>query len=158
MSGAPSPLPLVADGEILNAEISCTEHTHNIDLIIESRSGRRGSDRERNPDYLPALTVLLEGLSALGARIEDLQIVSQPALKLPEYERRLPFEYPILLSSKTNFVALRTRITQAQRGVARGVKASGNAGGNNNKRLMLRVARNDGIPSARTLIEALAHN
>jgi hypothetical protein len=142
----------------LNAHVFASENDRHIDVIVESRSGARGSDRERNPDYLPALTLLLERLAGSGASIDDLQVVSRPALALPEDQRRLPFDFPILLSARTNVEALRSRITESQRGVARGPKASTTVGGNNNKRLLLRISRGGQIGSLRALIAVLVQD
>lgn len=142
-------------GHALNAQIHAVETPRHIDIILESRSGARGSARERNPDYLEALTLLLERLSNLRASIDDLQVVSRPALTLPEHQRRLPFAFPLELSPQTNVEALRARITESQRGVARGRNASDAPGGNNNKRLLLRVLRDGEYGSVHALIADL---
>ena len=151
------PIQLVVSGHPLAAQIHAREGLKNIDVILESRSGARGSERERNPDYLPALTLLLERLATLAASIDDMQVVSRPALALPEDQRRLPFDFPVVLSARTNVESLRTRITESQRGIARSPRAAaGTAGGNNNKRLLLRVSRGGDVHSLHALIAALA--
>lgn len=150
-----TPIQLRSSGRLLNAKVHASESATHIDIIVESRSGARSSDRERNPDYLPALTSLLEQLALLEATIVDLQIVSRPALARSEIERRLPFDFPIGLSRRTNVEALRSRITEAQRGVARGLKVASSGGGNNNKGLLVRVSREGGICSLQRFLECV---
>ena len=158
MSDGATTIRLYVGGRPLNAQIHASEGPRHVDIIVESRSGARGSERERNPDYLPALTLLLERLAEVGASIDDLQIASRPALALPEDQRRLPFDLPLTLSARTNVEALRARITESQRGVARGPRATGSTGGNNNKRLLLRISRKGDLDGLQALIALLARS
>jgi hypothetical protein len=104
-----------------------------IDIVLHSRSG---SNPRLNPDYFSALETLLARLQRHGAVIEDVLVDSKVALKLPIEERRLQLAYPIDLSAHSDVQSLRIEICAAQRTVA---QRPGAKGGNNHKRIRLRV-------------------
>ncbi|KLR59929.1 hypothetical protein IMCC26207_110168 [Actinobacteria bacterium IMCC26207] len=119
------------DGTSLSAAFEIDRSS--IEVILHSRSG---SNPPLNPDYFSALELLLERLQQYGAVIEDILVDSKVALKLPIEARRLRLDYPVYLATHTDIPSLRKEICAAQRTVA---QRPGAKGGNNHKRIRLRV-------------------
>ena len=105
---------------------------------MESRSGMSGRRAPRNPDYNPALTVLLARLGALNAVLVDALVDSRHTqdLGLPEADRKL-IQAPIRLAQETDADALRRRLGTAQAKIAQAPDAI--KGGNSTKRIRLRL-------------------
>ncbi len=125
-------------------------------LVLESRSGRSGSDSERNPDYFAALTRILALLGSADAVLNDATVDSSRVQDLSLSERRIPLTYPVRLAKVDNFNGLRTEITSGQRPIGRGPNAK-KSGGNNHKRLRLTFSipgLNGGLDAVTDLLTA----
>ena len=101
-------------------------------LVIESRGP------QRNPDYIPALHVMVTRLARQRATLREIAVVSSRALQLPAHERRLRLAdhpYPISLTS----VADGDRLARAIRAAAAafGRPEGAPLGGNPTKRLQI---------------------
>lgn len=96
------------DGRVLEAEYAIVPDSPYLALVMDSRSGGSGSRQPRNPDYNPALMVLLERLARLDATLVDALVDSQRTreLGLSEADRRLIAE-PIRLATVSDMEALR---------------------------------------------------
>jgi 5-methylcytosine-specific restriction protein A len=126
------------DGHRLDAEYALEAEGPHIAVILNSRAGASHSRPPQNPDYNPALTLLLQRLGQLDAVMTDALVDSRHtrALGLTESERRL-IGPPVHLAAEPDMNALRLRMAAAQ---ARIGQAPGTAkGGNTTKRLRLRV-------------------
>src|SRR5438270_2564463 len=127
----------VSDADtMLDAAFTVDDNAGQLTLTIESRSGARGSPTARNPDYDPALELLLARLGALRARIVDAQVFSTAALRdYPDPERRrleVAGGYPVEVALHEP-LELRREFARAQRKVARAPELT--SSGNNNKRV-----------------------
>ena len=125
------------DGSQLDAEFEVDRSV--IDIVLHSRSG---SNPPRNPDYFAALELLLSRLAQNRAVIEDILVDSTVALKLPIADRRLKLDFPIDPAAHGDLTALRQQICSAQRTVA---QRPGTKGGNNHKRIRIRVVLASGF-------------
>lgn len=137
------------DGTPLDAAVRLESGTvpGSFELTFESRSGRRGSSKARNPDYLRALGATIARLAKLRSQIAEINITSKHALTLPVESRILPFAYPLSLSPQTDSDALRLAITNKQRSTARTSAAKSTKGGNNNKKICIKILCKDEIDS-----------
>jgi 5-methylcytosine-specific restriction protein A len=144
--------PKSADGIELDANFTVEDAPNGYDLILESQGGPTGGRPPRNTDYVAAIETHLTRLKALGATVTDLQIASQPIMKLPEEQRRINpagFPTPIDLTRISDLRELRLAIGRAS-------AAFGNirdAGGNPTKRLRLRVMLPNGLVTNRAALE-----
>ncbi len=132
-------MQLVDDrGRVLQAEYSVEPDGTYLALVMDSRSGTSGSRPPRNPDYNPALTVLLERLAGLHAVLIDALVDSRRTqeLRLPEPDRRI-IAAPILLADAMDMEALRRRMGTAQAKIGQAPDAT--KGGNATKRIRLRL-------------------
>src|SRR5689334_2691564 len=124
--------PITDDGQLFDANFLIESVEGGFDLIMESWGGPNQNGRlPRNPDYNPALELLLARLGRIDARLELCALDSRPAQSQPLYERQLSLReipYPIALSAITDFSVLRLKIRSAQRAV----------GGNGGSRIRLR--------------------
>lgn len=129
---------IVRTGECaLDAKVALEEGEFAWALVLESRSGSSRSGHARNPDYVQALEYLLIQLGALSATLQDISVVSAPAMRLDPDARRLPLGFPMILGSGDNFHAIRKNVTEAQRQTARTPRTRDSSGGNNNKRIRI---------------------
>jgi hypothetical protein len=98
-------------GREMDAEYQVEPDGQHLALIMESRSGRSGERAERNPEYNPALAVLLARLGTLDAVLADALVDSRLTqnLGLPEADRRL-IQAPIRLGQQPDADALRRRL------------------------------------------------
>jgi hypothetical protein len=151
----PNRINVRLQGRVLDADISWILTERHCDLILESRSGAKGGSSARNTEYIPALEEILRRLANAEALIEVIQVVSNQAMKLPESQRTLSMEFPIILRPSDNTHALRLNITQTQRQTARTGRAQDAAGGNNTKRLLLRVRSPSAAKGLAELLQAL---
>jgi hypothetical protein len=121
------------DGDTeLDAEFSVEEVDGTPTVVLESRSGQT-----RNPDYYPALSLLLTRLRAMDARIALAIVDSTVSRRLPFHERVLEVRgrtYPIVLTGEADIEALRIALEAAQETVA---QQPGAKGGNRHKRIRL---------------------
>jgi hypothetical protein len=127
--------PLSANGRPLRAEFRVEPTDPWPSVVLESRSGSA-----RNPDYHPALTVILARLRQLGATLEDAIVDSTVSRRLPYEERRLHLRqraYPVTLRDEADVDDLRRAIGAAQAPVA---QRKGAKGGNRHKRIRLYVS------------------
>jgi hypothetical protein len=124
--------PTANNGQLLDANFSIEPIGEGFDLIMESWGGPNPNGRPpRNPDYNPALALLLARLGRIEATIQLCVLDSRPVQVQPLSERQLKlpeYPYPIALSDINDFHALRLEIRSAQR----------TAGGNGGSRIRLR--------------------
>jgi hypothetical protein len=130
-------MPQVRDeGALLDATFSVEDDGSRLALTIESRSGARSSPSARNPDYDPALELLLARLGAMGALIVNAEVYSTAALSdYPDpADRHLDVDggYPVAVA-RHDPLELRRELARAQRQVAR--KPELTSSGNNNRRV-----------------------
>lgn len=125
-------------GTELDAKFSVEPLKDGFDLVIESRGGSTGGRPPRNTNYAPALMLHLRRMARVGMVLEDLQIASSEAMRLPEIMRKIrPLSYtlPLQLATVSDLDALRLAI-----GRATGEHESkSKKGGNRTKRLRLRI-------------------
>lgn len=125
-------------GDELDAKYSVESLKDGFDLVIESRGGSTGGRPPRNTDYAPALVSHLRRMARVGMVLDDLQVASSEAMRLPENMRQIrPLGYtlPLELVTVSDFDELRLAI-----GRATGEhETKSKKGGNRTKRLRLRV-------------------
>lgn len=130
--------PLDEKGDELDAKFSVESLKDGFDLVIESRGGATGGRPPRNTDYAPALVLHLRRMAQVGMVLDDLQVASSEAMRLPENMRQIrPIGYalPLELASVSDFDELRLAI-----GRATGEhETKSKKGGNRTKRLRLRI-------------------
>jgi hypothetical protein len=125
------------DGVELNAEFTVEADEPYLSLVLESAGGRAAdSERPRNDQYVPALTLLLRRLGGRGAVLVSALVASARVSAVPESERTL-LQGPRDLASMTDFEQLRLDITTAQGRI--GLPAGASKEGNNRKRLQPRL-------------------
>ncbi|ESZ22827.1 HNH endonuclease signature motif containing protein [Mesorhizobium sp. L2C084A000] len=124
----------------LDALYSVELRSDGFDLIVESRGGSdHGPNAARNSEYAPALELHLVRMGALGMVLDDLQVASSIAMKLPDLDRRVSldrFPLPLALSSATDVRELRHSIGRASAAFGR---TDGSDRGNRTKRMRLRM-------------------
>jgi len=125
---------LDADGRRLNAKIELSDGA----VTLHSRGGAAGKPNLRNPDYQPALTLILERLKASDVQISGIWLDSIVAQSWPEDERLLAV--PRELNGPIILVVGMIGARGAAKGQAKGAK-----GGNPTKRIRI------GVPGATTL-------
>nr|WP_320141650.1 HNH endonuclease signature motif containing protein [uncultured Cohaesibacter sp.] len=125
-------------GDELDAKYSVESLKNGFDLVIESRGGSTGGRPPRNTDYAPALMLHLRRMAQVGMVLDDLQVASSEAMRLPENMRQIrPSGYtlPLELVTVSDFEGLRLAI-----GRATGEhETKSKKGGNRTKRLRLRM-------------------
>ncbi len=140
MSGYVSMRVVTEEGRVLDADFTVEAEPGSslLSLVLESGSGSRAStDRvPRNPDYRPALHLLLTRLQQRGAILMEGLVDSRKTASLPEAERRL-FHTPIHLAQVDDVEALRKRLGTAQSRVGQTPGAVG--AGNTTRRIRLRL-------------------
>ena len=126
------------DGGVeLNAEFTVEADEPYLSLVLESAGGRTaGSERPRNDQYVPALTLLLRRLGDRRAMLVSALVASARVSAMPESERVI-LEGPLDLASVADFEQLRLDITTAQGRI--GLPAGASKEGNNRKRIQLRL-------------------
>jgi 5-methylcytosine-specific restriction protein A len=125
------------NGRVLDAEYSVESDGSHLALVVASAGGGTGSRPPRNPDYGTVLATLLSRLRDLGAVLVDAVVDSAETRRygIPESRRRL-IDDPVQLAGEADMEALRLRLTARQ---ARINQAPGTRGGNNRKRVRLRL-------------------
>lgn len=140
---------------VLNASFSVEDDEGRLAMTIESRSGARGSPNARNPDYDPALELLLARLGDLNAEIVDAQVFSTAALRdYPDPEQRrleLAGGYPVAVALREPR-ELRREFARSQRKVARAPDLT--SSGNNNKRVRFWIELPGHMPAEAQALEA----
>lgn len=125
-------------GDDLDAKFSVESLQDGFDLVIESRGGSTGGRPPRNTDYAPALVLHLRRMAQVGMVLDDLQVASSQAMRLPENVRQIrPLGYtlPLELVTVSDFEDLRLAI-----GRATGEhETKSKKGGNRTKKLRLRM-------------------
>ena len=119
-------------GSELEADFDIEATEVGVDLIMHSRSGTRES--KTNPDYFPALELILERMSKARPSISRVIVDSRPAQTFPVESRTIGLNYPIELTPTIDVHALRVSITEGQRLVASNVDPA-SRGGNKHKRI-----------------------
>jgi len=118
-------------GPVLDAEYTCQNDGMRLELVLASAGGGSGSRPARDPDYLPALGVLLARLRDRGAVIVSAVVDSTETRRrhLPESDRRL-LDAPVGLASlaSTDDVLRQLTTRQAAIGQAPGTKGATVAG------------------------------
>ncbi|MBE9202562.1 HNH endonuclease [Synechocystis salina LEGE 06099] len=99
-------------------------------ILVESRSGKKGSGNERNGDYNKGLEILFKRLGDNNIAIINI-IVQKTRQVLPESEKRLQLNYPVNFHGKSldQISKIRRHIGSLQASVARipGSKGKGNS-------------------------------
>ena len=125
------------------------------EIVLESSGGSPGSKKARNPEYRRALLELLRRCASIAQTLDDCQVVSGPAMALPESERRVSptggFTYPIALTTATDFEALTNALTTPQTRIASSVPS----GGSPRKRLMLEFTSQESGLTETEVMDAL---
>jgi len=107
------------------------------EIVLESSGGSGGGKKAKNSEYRLGLMELLRRCASIAQTLDDCQVVSKPAMALPESERRVSptgeFTYPITLTGATDFESLTNALTTPQTRIA----SSAQSGGNPRKRLLL---------------------
>lgn len=117
------------DGQSLNAKVE-VEHGA---IILHSRGGAFGKSNLRNPDYRPALTLILQKLAAGDLRPHDILLDSRPAQSWPKPER-------LVLKGDEHDQPVEVLVTLiAQRSAALGRTDSSIGHGNSTRRLRIEV-------------------
>lgn len=125
------------DGRELNAEFTVEPDGVFLSLVLESAGGTSGSDRSRNPDYVPALRVLLGRLGERHAVLKAALVASKPAVAALAEADRMLVAVPRNLADESDIERLRLEITTAQGRVGKPAGAPNTS--NNRKRLQLRL-------------------
>ena len=121
----------------LNAAFTVEADGPYLSLVLESAGGRTaGSERPRNDQYVPTLTLLLQRLGDRRAVLMSALVASARVSAVPESQRTLLYG-PLDLADVTDFEQLRLDITRAQGRI--GLPAGAAKEGNNRKRLQLRL-------------------
>ena len=137
-------------GEELDAELSVLPRpsgAKGFAVILESRGGRG-----RNPEYNEALFELLRRVSVAEGKIVSIEVISDPALKLPREDRSLNMHFPIQLSSDADIESLQLEIGRKQIPIA---QKEGAAGGNRTKRISIEIADCDKVQSIEEAVQFL---
>lgn len=134
--------PINDNGHELDANFAIEADPKGFDLVLESRGGSaHGPRATRNGDYATGLILLLERLSMFNARLNEVQIASSKAMKLPPEKRKLDpvgFTLPLELKDVDNFENLRLAIGRATGAFGAGIRAGTYA-----KRLRLKLTAED---------------
>lgn len=149
--------PSDENGSELDAKFSVESLRDGFDLIVESRGGSTGGRPPRNTDYAPALALHLRRMALFGMVLDDLQVASSEAMRLPEHMRKIQpqgYTLPLELVTVSNFDELRLAI-----GRATGEhQTKSKKGGNRTKRLRLRMRWPDASSlSVEAIAKMLAH-
>ncbi|WP_157578002.1 hypothetical protein [Roseivivax halodurans] len=132
--------PFGDDGHEIDALYSVERRSDGFDLIVESRGGSdHGPNKSRSKKYAPAMELHLHRMGELGMTLQELQVASGPAMKLPEEQRGVDldrFSLPLDLSSVPDVVGLRHSIGRASAAFSR---TDGSDRGNRTKRMRLRI-------------------
>ena len=144
-------------GDELDAKFSVESLKDGFDLVIESRGGSTGGRPPRNTDYSPALELHLRRMARLGLVLDDLQVASSEAMRLPESMRQirpLGYRLPLELASVSDFDELRLAI-----GRATGEhQTKSKKGGNRTKRLRFRMRWPDASSMSADIIAKMLAN
>jgi hypothetical protein len=123
------------DGTLLDAAM----HFDDGDIVLHARGGSRAN--ALNPDYLPALRLLLIRLHAAGAQVSAAWVDSRVARRVPEESRRVLDQGDSGLAPAAQL----SLISERMKTVARAGDALAR-GGNSTKRLRLRLAEQPPYP------------
>lgn len=122
-------------GRELDAEFEIERTDDGVDVILHSRSGNKGG--ERNPAYNTVLQLILERMRRSGATLLSVVVDSTRARTLyPQDERTVELNYPVNLDAGVDLHGLRVMITEGQRLIASEVDPT-SRGGNKHKRVRL---------------------
>ena len=150
--------PYDEKGDELDAKYSVESIRGGFDLIIESRGGSTGGSPPRNTDYARALELHLHRMAELGIVLDDLQVASSDAMRLPENKRQIRpkgYTLPLKLSTVSDFDELRLAIGR----VTGEHETKSKKGGNRTKRLRLRMRWTGASSmSADSIATMLAHS
>lgn len=105
------------EGRQLNAHWSCATAERQAWVVLESRSGAFDSPSVRNPDYIPALRLLLQRLQDLDARLERVTrepTAGRDAGRVFDLHLDPPFRLPLRLVATSS--DLRHALSRAQGG------------------------------------------
>lgn len=149
--------PYDEKGDEIDAKYSVETVRDGFDLIIESQGGSTNGRPPRNTDYAKALALHLRRMAELGMVLDDLQVASTRAMKLPESERQIRpegYTLPLELGALSDFEKLRLAIGRVSAAFGRTKKT----GGNPTKKLRLRMRWSDASSmSASSIATMLAH-
>ena len=129
----------VSDGATeLDSQFSVERLVDGFAVIVESRSGSDGSPPKRNSQYKEGLELLLARLASLDAQLASAFLDGKPHWDQPLAEKELVLEhtYPVALAKVPSIPDFRGDVMRAQ--VHTG-QQPGAKGGNNTKRIQLRV-------------------
>lgn len=145
-------------GDELDAKYSVEPAKGGFQLIVESQGGSTGGRPPRNTDYAQALVLHLRRMAHLGMVLDDLQVASSEAMRLPEDLRQIRpegYTLPLELETVSDFDKLRLAIGRVTASHGR----TANTGGNRTKKLRLRMHWNGASSmSASSIAAMLAHS
>jgi len=134
--------PFDENGRLLDATFEVEPSGQGFALVLHSNGGVSRGRPALNPDYIPALEVLLTRLARLGATLEDACVDSKKMQGIDLADRRLRLEdtsFPILLSNIADMKEFRLKI---RRSVSRTGRQK-DAPGTGNKRIRLAISLAD---------------
>lgn len=120
--------PQRPDGSVVDATFELSS-VPIFELVFHHKAGARGSSRSLNADYHESLELLLTRLGAIGRTILGISVDSGIARELPDADRELSLDFPLVIDADTDIHAVRLEITRAQRSVARRPDAKPGGGG-----------------------------
>lgn len=133
--------PFDENGQILDATFEVEPTERGFALVLHSNGGVSRGRPSLNPDYIPALELLLTRAARLGASLDDAWVDSKKMRDVDLADRRLQLEemsFPILLSSIGDMKEFRLRIRRSVSRIGRAKESPGT--GNKRIRLALSLA------------------
>jgi len=120
---------------VLDADYACQNDGGHLALALASAGGASSSHPARNPDYVPALGVLLGRLRDRGAVIVSAVVESAETRRrnIPESDRRL-LDAPVRLAALASTDDLLRQLTIRQAAIG---QSPGARGGNSRRRIKL---------------------
>ena len=121
------------EGPLRPGFILATSEIGNFSIVSNSAGGTAAKE------YSIQLQTLLEGFTSAGMSILRIEVDSSEVADLAIEKRVLALDYPIDMSLVQDHLALRKRISAAQKPIG---QRAGDRGGNGNKRIKIHVGSN----------------
>ncbi len=142
------------DGE-LDAKFTLAKLPDGFALTVESRGGSdHGPNPSRNKNYVDGMLLHLKKMAAHDMRLDEIQVASAKALRLPESERVVwPEGYPrpLRMAAVSDFDNLRLAIGRQ----SAAFQNTSNSTGNNSKRMKLIVHSPEAAAMTTDQLEAI---
>lgn len=135
------------DGSLFKAECEIRRSGDGFVITMLSRGGKKGTESERNPDYLEALRTVLTRLSRMEADLNAVVLDTERTRSLPPEGRQLVAGTPLALSTRTNIDELSAQITKNAAALPAGKPG---AGGNPTKQIQISFS-GESIPNINTV-------